>query len=479
MENPTNATNNRKRYVKGLSFVTIANIVSFLVGVASSLLVPKILSTAAYADYSAFNLYSAYVGFFHLGFVDGIYLIYSGINYQDIDKPKFRTFFWFFFVLEAIFGVLAAIFSVLFIHDATTLIILILVILTMFATNITNYYGIIAQLTTDFKNFSVKTLIRVFIKGASLVLFLVLFKLDLATDYLAWIYIITSVILADFIVDVCYMFTFKEVTFGPCKPLKECWGDIWTIFKCGFPLLIGNICIIILYSLNKQIVQIGYDDATFASYSFAYTILSIVTTITGGIATIIFPILRQLDEAKIRSKYDSVLRTMMYFGLALCSVYFLGIWGINWLLPSYNSSVPTLAIVLPISVMYSLIMVLIHSYYKALGINNAFVVISLAFLALAFGVEIGVQYAFHSPDALSYAAVVIFLSWMLFLMAYLHKKKGLPFYRNALVFTLGLGAYYGTVVLNLHWYRGFLFYLALAGSLFLLDREFFAKKKIK
>jgi hypothetical protein len=218
MEKKTEELTSRKRYARGLSLVTIVNIFSFVVGVVASLLIPYVLSINDFAVYKTYNLYTSYVGFFHFGFVDGIYLLFGGLAYDQIDKPKFRTFFWFFFVMEAVVGILATVLSFIFIHDQTMLIVMVLVIATMLATNITNYYGIIAQLTTDFKNYSFKNILRVVIKGLALVLLFVFWKLNILTNYLAYVYIVVGLILADILVDLDYMRTFKATTFGKCAP---------------------------------------------------------------------------------------------------------------------------------------------------------------------------------------------------------------------------------------------------------------------
>lgn len=477
MEKKTEELTSRKRYARGLSLVTIVNIFSFVVGVVASLLIPYVLSINDFAVYKTYNLYTSYVGFFHFGFVDGIYLLFGGLAYDQIDKPKFRTFFWFFFVMEAVVGILATVLSFIFIHDQTMLIVMVLVIATMLATNITNYYGIIAQLTTDFKNYSFKNILRVVIKGLALVLLFVFWKLNILTNYLAYVYIVVGLILADILVDLDYMRTFKATTFGKCAPLKTCWPEIGKIFLIGFPLLLANICLSVIYSLNTQIVQIAYSDANevFAYYSFAGSVLAIVTTITSGISTLIFPMMRQIGKDKIKEKYDSIVARIMFVGAFMLNIYFFAVWGINWLLPKYNASIPTLAIVMPVAVLYSIINLILHSYFKALDINNHFAVIAVVFLAFACGIEIGVYYAFKNLDILSYSAVAVFYLWVIFLMTYLHKKEKLPFWRGALIITLSIAAYYLVLSSHIAWYKGFLLFTAILGLLYLFDDSLLKK----
>ena len=74
---------------RGLFQILIANIVSLMIGIGLSFLVPKYLSVDSYALYKTYALYITYAGFFHFGYADGMYLKYGG---KDIDKI-IKTFY--------------------------------------------------------------------------------------------------------------------------------------------------------------------------------------------------------------------------------------------------------------------------------------------------------------------------------------------------------------------------------------------------
>ena len=76
---------------KGIVAVLIANLVNVAFSLATNFLLPKYLSIESYAGIKEFQLYVSYVGLFHLGFVDGIYLKYGGKTLgKDVDK-EFST----------------------------------------------------------------------------------------------------------------------------------------------------------------------------------------------------------------------------------------------------------------------------------------------------------------------------------------------------------------------------------------------------
>lgn len=82
---------NGQKVAKGIVAVLIANLVNVAFSLATNFLLPKYLSIESYAGIKEFQLYVSYVGLFHLGFVDGIYLKYGGKTLgKDVDK-EFST----------------------------------------------------------------------------------------------------------------------------------------------------------------------------------------------------------------------------------------------------------------------------------------------------------------------------------------------------------------------------------------------------
>ena len=75
-----------KDILKKLNFTIITNIFSLLSTGIITLIVPKVFNQVEYGYWQLYIFYSSYVGFFHLGLQDGIYLRYGGQYYQKLDK---------------------------------------------------------------------------------------------------------------------------------------------------------------------------------------------------------------------------------------------------------------------------------------------------------------------------------------------------------------------------------------------------------
>ena len=79
-----------KRFTKNILIVTISNIIRLVAGMAIGLVIPKFLSIEDYGYYKTYTLYMTYIGLFSLGLIDGIYLKYGGMDYNELDRNKFR-----------------------------------------------------------------------------------------------------------------------------------------------------------------------------------------------------------------------------------------------------------------------------------------------------------------------------------------------------------------------------------------------------
>ena len=94
-----------KTFLKNFSHTFAANAVTFLISALVVLVVPKRLGGDQYGYFQLYTLYTSYVGFFHFGWCDGMYLRYGGKDYHQLDKPVFITQFWMLAGLEFLISI--------------------------------------------------------------------------------------------------------------------------------------------------------------------------------------------------------------------------------------------------------------------------------------------------------------------------------------------------------------------------------------
>ena len=92
--------NEKSQFIKNLFAAFLAQGISLLVSVFMSFIIPKILGVTQYSYWQLFIFYSGYVGFFHFGFNDGLYLRLGGKKFEELDHDNIGTEFKLFFFIQ-------------------------------------------------------------------------------------------------------------------------------------------------------------------------------------------------------------------------------------------------------------------------------------------------------------------------------------------------------------------------------------------
>ena len=79
--------NLKNKFWNNIIFAFLAQGISLFLSVLMSLIVPKFLTVRDFGYWQLFIFYFGYVGFFHFGLNDGVYLKYGGKSYDEMDKP--------------------------------------------------------------------------------------------------------------------------------------------------------------------------------------------------------------------------------------------------------------------------------------------------------------------------------------------------------------------------------------------------------
>lgn len=113
-----------KSLIKNLGAAFAAQGISFLASVVMSLLVPKILGVVEYGYWQLFIFYTNYVGFFHFGLNDGVYLLNGGVPRGQINKSSIHSQLLFGLTYQVIIAVGFSVVSILFVKDPNRLFVL-------------------------------------------------------------------------------------------------------------------------------------------------------------------------------------------------------------------------------------------------------------------------------------------------------------------------------------------------------------------
>lgn len=441
--------------VKSIIEVTISNIATILAGIVAGMLLPKIISVEDYGWYKTFTLYTTYAGLFHLGIIDGIVLRHGGDDYENLDRPLFRSYFKWYCLIQVFFAAVLAV-SAAIISDSNLSFICVMLALYLIAANLSGYFQQLSQITQRFREYSSRRLIYSAFKIFNVMVLFCLPLLGLEPNYK--VYLIVYMV-SEYILTIWYITTYRDVIQGESIALSATKNDIISLIKIGFPLLFSNLCSTLILSLDRQFVRILFITDIYAKYSFAYNMLALVTVATSAISTVIYPALKRTTKETLKETYGSLISIISLIVFAAIAAYYPLCVFVNWFLPKYIESLPIFRIVFPGLALSSSITVIMHNYYKTLGKTIIYFKKSIVVLIVSGLANAIAYYFFRTTAAISIASIITMLFWYLYIEQYFVKEYRYARTRNFLYLVVMMILFYASSAIP-NYYIAFAIYIA-------------------
>ena len=329
---------------KSIFKIFSANCLQLISGILVGFFVPVILSIEDYADLKTYTLYLSYIGLFHLGFIDGMYIKYGGKNINEINQNKLKAEHNIILLIEVIFTII-----IVSIGLIVKNIIIVLLGISIIPAILSTFYKSIYQATGEFKKYSniiyVYTIIYTIVN-----LFLVLIKNNNYITYCISIFIsyIASIIWCE----VSFYRNTKKVKTEYSKELIE-------NVKVGFFILLGNLSFVLFTGADKWFIKIFFTDNEFAYYSFAISMLNIINTLISAISVTFYNYLFNIEN-KINKLKEYLI---ILGGMASASYFVLSII-VKMFMTKYIPSLSVIAITFATIPYIILINALFMNLYK-------------------------------------------------------------------------------------------------------------------
>ncbi len=459
----------KNQTVRDVLKVAVSNVFILLSGVLVGFLLPKIIGVTEYGYYKTYTLYAVYVGMFHFGVLDGIYLKFGGANYSDLNRSKFRYYTKFFIKIElALSLILAALSQFVFVNEYKFIFLFLSIYLVFH--NITSFFQIISQVTSRFSELSKRNVLQsIFISALVVILWGCNYFFQNEIGYRMYVVFYSVVVIA---MACWYVFTYKDIVFGKIDEHDCDSREIIGFIAAGFPLTLANLCANLILTLDRQFVNILFDVDSYAIYAFAYNMLALVTTATSAISMVIYPKLKQMDLDVMKNHYSSLVSVMLCLVFACMIVFFPLNLFVNWFLPKYNLALPIFRIIFPGLAISSAIMIVMHNYYKALGKTNNYFFKSIVTLIVSAVANLIAYELFNTMTAISIASIITMIFWYLFVEHYFVKIFCVKWKKNFVYMILMMSSFYFVTMFD-NLYFSLLIYLSIYSVFTLL---FFYKK---
>lgn len=425
--------NNRKT-VKSIVFIAFSNILKLISSILIGFVIPKILGVTDYGYYKVFILYMTYVGLFHFGFIDGIYLKYGGVSYDQLNKGKFRSYFRFLLYMELIISIVGLIFTLIFINGDKQFIFIMLFI-NLLAINMTTFFQFISQITSRFKEYSSRLII---LSIANILIVIILFFFGL-NDYKIYTQLI---VLINFLLLLWYIYTYRDIVFGPRSRFTEEKSQIIDFFRYGVILLLANLSTTLVLTINKQIVEIFFSVEDFGIYSFAYSMLAIITVVVSAVSVVLYPTFKKVDFNKLILQYGDINRIIIFVVMLGLIGYFPLLWIIPKFLPDYINSLVIFRVALPGLLFSSSISAIKHNYFKVANKNNHYFYISLFVIIFNVAISLGAYYYYGNLISIALSSIIGLIVWYVATEIYMVKIHNVRWKLNGFLLTFSIILFY-------------------------------------
>lgn len=261
---------------KNILIVLVANIINIFFQVLTSFLLPKHLSVDCYAGIKTYTLYLSYVGLFHFGFIDGMYIKYGGEEWNTINRKdllvNLRTLRNFEFFVSII-----CITASLIVKNS----ILLCFSLSLVPLNMSSYFKQLYQATGEFQYYGK---IMNYSTGGIFICNMILLFIIRVDNEMAYILGNVFIYTMIWILLECRFLKKVKIKTGIFFSMKELLYNI----KTGILLTLGNLSTTILTSMDRWFVKELLNVVAFAQYSFAVSMENFMNVAVTPIAVTLY-----------------------------------------------------------------------------------------------------------------------------------------------------------------------------------------------
>ena len=409
--------NNTSKFLKNLMAAFLAQGISLLTSVCMSFVLPKFLGIMQYGYWQLFIFYTSYVGFFHFGFNDGLYLRIGGKQLEELDSDEIGTQFKLFLIMELVISISAIFISSIYFTNPERRFIWITTAIYLFFTNLASCLGYIFQAVNKTKLFSLSVILdRVFV-----LLFIMLLLWKKQTDFRPFIvtYTLSKAI------SLCYcIWHARKIVFSRFKNILESLPDMRLNFSIGIKLTIATIMSMFILGVGRIIIDNIWGIESFGKISLSLSLSNFFLLFIQQVSMVMFPALRQTGNDQQRKIYNNI---RSYLGLLLPAIfiaYFPLKFIVGWWLPQYSESLRYLALLLPLCTFDGKMQMLCNTYLKVLRQEKKLLQFNVCAFAMSLCLCAFSGYVLRSMTCVVMSMVVSIIFRSIIAEQFLSRKMG-------------------------------------------------------
>lgn len=365
-------------FIKKVAYMLGANLLSMIVSVITTLVIPKYfgIDISQYGYLQIYLFYVGYIGLFHLGWCDGVYLRDGGKEYQQLNKELYSGQFWLLLLVEVFLSLFVLGYGYFFTSGRDYFFISVALginIIICVPRILLIYY---LQTTNRIKEYaSVITAERV-VYGLAIVLSILF--LDKNYRYFVWCDIVGKIF--GFFISIWWC---RDIVCT--RPAK-----IWDVgleavhnIRVGIKLMFANIANMLITGIVRWGIQLKWDVATYGRAAFTFSVSNLLLTFISAIALVLYPTLRRNNADKLREMYSMIKDALMIPLLGCLIIYYpMEIILSEWL-PQYSESMRYMAILFPMCIYAAKMTMLIQTYMNVFRLENKMLKVNIVGVIIA------------------------------------------------------------------------------------------------
>lgn len=392
---------------KDLFRVVTSNAIVLLSSVINGLILPSILTVESFSELKTYTLFASFIGFLHLGFVDGINVKYGGIDIKNINREEFGRLHAFFLLFQIVVVLVILCSGIIFKNG-----LIVLVGLATLPINIQCFFLFFYQAVGEFKDYARATVV-VPISNIVITLSLVLTGIK---DYRVYIIvIICSYIISVVLLEAKYLRkNGGRVIVNSFVSLLNRKIDnllIRNIFKSGFYIMFGNVLFTLFFDTGRWVSKFFTSTKDFAVYSLGLSLIGFIVVFIAAVNKAFYPYLHRNQDPKVIGRYKNTLYILSSFSLA---GFFILRFVIEKFLAKYLVALPVTAILITSIPGMMIIKSIYVNLYKVQKQEKYFLLDTLKYLLVSVILCFGLFYLYNSLISIAFASVIAIYVWAIF-----------------------------------------------------------------
>lgn len=257
--------------------VFFTNVIKIFTTLITTFIIPKFLSIDNYALLKLYQLYTSYIGVFHLGFVDGVFLKYGGKSIScSKDKKTLYNEHKVLFIYEILITFIFLVISFL-----QKDIVMFFFSLSFIPTTLIDFYRNVYQSIGNFDAYSkLLNFLSILNLLANIFVIFILKKNN-------YIFLLIAYTIVNYIVLILALCNFSKIMEKSHEQYS--FTNIFiNLVKSGILLMLGNFSYIFFLSIDKWFINYFLSNIDFAFYSFSSSLLSIINMFINPISLTLF-----------------------------------------------------------------------------------------------------------------------------------------------------------------------------------------------